>query len=161
MTEALDVIESTRRRFDGERRNPWNEPECGHHYARAMASWACFSAWSGFRYSASEGELSLMPRTRRQEFRCFWSVPSGWGSYGHSLKSQSQSVKVQVTEGSISVRRVALNGISKGPFTKVSARLGTESLQATLKTEPARRLVSFGSEVAVKPDRPLEITLGA
>ena len=51
-TEALNVVESTRRRFDGERRNPWNEPECGHHYARAMASWGCFMAWSGFRYSA-------------------------------------------------------------------------------------------------------------
>ena len=92
-----------RRRYDGERRNPWNEPECGHHYARAMASWACFAAWSGFRYSAPERELTLMPRTRRQAFRCFWSVPSGWGSFTHTLKPQGQRVEVQVAEGSIAV----------------------------------------------------------
>ena len=88
MTEALNVVESVRRRFDGERRNPWNEPECGHHYARAMASWGCYVAWSGFRYSAPDRELTLMPRTRRQAFRCFWSVPSGWGSFTHTLKPQ-------------------------------------------------------------------------
>ena len=69
MTEALSVVESTRRRHDGERRNPWNEQECGHHYARALASWGCFLAWSGFRYSAPERELTVMPRTRRQAFQ--------------------------------------------------------------------------------------------
>ena len=42
-TEALNVVESTRRRFDGERRNPWNEPECGHHYARAHGELGLFS----------------------------------------------------------------------------------------------------------------------
>ncbi|NLF01419.1 MAG: hypothetical protein GX601_10635, partial [Anaerolineales bacterium] len=38
--EGLAVVEAIRARFDGARRNPWNEQECGHHYARAMASWA-------------------------------------------------------------------------------------------------------------------------
>ncbi|MGO8785975.1 MAG: GH116 family glycosyl-hydrolase [Terriglobia bacterium] len=160
-TEALAVVESARRRFDGERRNPWNEPECGHHYARAMASWACFAAWSGFRYSAPEREIVVMPRTRRQAFRCFWSVPSGWGNFTHTLKPQGQRVEVQVAEGSIAVQRVAVNGLAKGPFSKASARLGTDSLSATLKTEPARRVINFEREVSVTPGNPLEITLTA
>ena len=159
--EALNVVESTRRRFDGERRNPWNEPECGHHYARAMASWGCFMAWSGFRYSAPQRELTLMPRTRRQAFRCFWSVPSGWGSFTHTLKPQLQSVQVQVAEGSIAVQRVALNGLSKGPFSKATARLGTEVLHASVKTETTRRVVVFDHEFGVTPEKPLEITLSA
>jgi len=160
-TEALKVVESTRRRFDGERRNPWNEPECGHHYARALASWACFAAWSGFRYSAPERELILMPRTRRQSFRCFWSVPSGWGSFTHTLKPQGLSVEVQVAEGTITVARLALNGLAKGPFTKVSARLGTEVLHADLKQEAQRRVVTLEREVAVRPDQGLEVILTA
>jgi hypothetical protein len=161
MTEALNVVESTRRRFDGERRNPWNEPECGHHYARALASWACFAAWSGFRYSAPERELTLMPRTRRQSFSCFWSVPSGWGSYTHTLKPQGQSVQVQVAEGSLTVASVALNGLTKGPFNRVSTRLGKDLLPASLKIESSRRVVTFGREISATNENPLEITLTA
>jgi uncharacterized protein (DUF608 family) len=159
MTEALNVVESTRRRFDGERRNPWNEPECGHHYARAMASWACFAAWSGFRYSAPKRELALMPRTRRQAFRCFWSVPSGWGSYAHTLKPQGQSVQVQVAEGSLAVASLVVNGVTKGPFKQVTARLGTETLGAELKQEPQRRVVALEREVALTPEKSLEVVL--
>lgn len=159
--EALSVVESARGRFDGERRNPWNEPECGHHYARAMASWGCFVAWSGFRYSALERELTLMPRTRRQEFRCFWSVPSGWGSFTHALKPQGQRVEVQVAEGNIVVSRLTVNGLAKGQLDKVSARLGTEALRAGVKTEIARRVITFEREVAVMPGNALTVTLAA
>jgi uncharacterized protein (DUF608 family) len=160
-TESLTVVESVRQRFDGERRNPWNESECGHHYARAMAAWGCFVVWSGFGYSAPAHELTLMPRTRRQAFRCFWSVPSGWGSYSHTLKSQSQNVAVQVTEGGISVARLVVNGISKGPFDKVSARLGTEALRASLKQELDRRVITFDRVLEVRAGQPLEVLLTA
>jgi len=161
LREALTVVESIRRRYDGERRNPWNEAECGHHYARAMASWACFVAWSGFRYSAPERELTLIPRTRRQAFRCFWSVPSGWGSFTHTLKPQEQRVAVQVTEGSITVGRLAMNGLAKGQLKNVSARSGKDALKAALKQEAQRRVVTFEREVAVTPGKPLEVTLTA
>jgi uncharacterized protein (DUF608 family) len=159
MTEALNVVESTRARHDGDRRNPWNEQECGHHYARALASWACFLAWSGFRYSAPERELTVMPRTRRQAFRCFWSVPSGWGSFTHTLKPQEQRVEVLVAEGRIPVARLAVNGVTKGPFNKVAARLGKEELQASLKTEATRRVISFEREIGVSPEKALQVVL--
>ncbi len=106
-----------------------------------------------------EHELTLMPRTRRQEFRCFWMVPTGWGSFTHTLKPQGQSVQVQVAEGSIVVARLAVNGLTKGPFKTASARLGTEVLQANLNQEPQRRVVALERKVAVKPGNPLEVVL--
>ena len=36
--EARAVLRGIRQRYDGVRRNPWNEFECGSHYARALAS---------------------------------------------------------------------------------------------------------------------------
>src|SRR5262249_38494055 len=33
---GLELVEAVRARHDGVRRNPWDEVECGHHYARAM-----------------------------------------------------------------------------------------------------------------------------
>jgi uncharacterized protein (DUF608 family) len=38
--EAEEVVANIRARHDGRKRNPFDEPECGHYYARSMASWA-------------------------------------------------------------------------------------------------------------------------
>lgn len=161
LTEALTVIESIRRRYDGERRNPWNEAECGHHYARAMASWGALVAWSGFHYSAIERELTLAPRTRRQSFRCFWSVPSGWGSFSQALGAQSQQVRIEAVEGAMPVARLVLGGNGKKATGKVSAKLGSETVAATLRGEDARRIITFGRDLRVLPNQALSITLTA
>jgi hypothetical protein len=102
-----------------------------------------------------------MPHTRRQAFRCFWSVPSGWGSFTHTLKPQAQRAEVQVAEGNIAIARLAVNGLTKGQFNKVSAQLGTEELRSSLKTETARRVIAFDREIAVTPGKQLEVTLTA
>jgi len=43
--EGLRTVKAVRDRHDGARRNPFDEPECGHNYARSMASWNCLLAW--------------------------------------------------------------------------------------------------------------------
>src|SRR5690606_27376078 len=43
------VVKAVRDRHDGRKRNPWNEAEFGHHYARSMSSWSLLTALSGFR----------------------------------------------------------------------------------------------------------------
>ena len=42
---AVRVVKAVRDRHDGLKRNPFDEPECGHNYARSMASWNCLLAW--------------------------------------------------------------------------------------------------------------------
>jgi uncharacterized protein (DUF608 family) len=79
VAEGVECISSTRRRYDGERRNPWDEAECGHHYARAMAAWSAIIAASGFHYNA--GRLTINPPTKLAEFRSFWSTGTGWGTF--------------------------------------------------------------------------------
>ena len=81
---GVELIGNIRRRYDGERRNPWNEAECGHHYARAMASWAAIPALSGFRYHAPQGALVVQPRGNVTNFRSFWSTGAAWGTFTHT-----------------------------------------------------------------------------
>jgi hypothetical protein len=76
--EGVECISATRRRYDGERRNPWDEAECGHHYARAMAAWSGVVALSGFHYNA--GKLTIEPKT---DTRSFWATGTGWGTFTH------------------------------------------------------------------------------
>ena len=62
--EGLDVVRAVRDRHDGLRRNPWNEVECGNHYARSLASWGLLLALSGADYDARAARLSFAPARR-------------------------------------------------------------------------------------------------
>ncbi|AIE83749.1 GH116 family glycosyl-hydrolase [Fimbriimonas ginsengisoli] len=73
--EARAILKGIRQRYDGVRRNPWNEFECGSHYARALASYGMILALTGMRYDAVDGVLAF----RQEPFRSFWSVPGAWG----------------------------------------------------------------------------------
>jgi hypothetical protein len=80
--EGLECVAAVRRRYDGERRNPWNEFECGSNYARSMASYALLNAYSGFEFDMAQGMIGFHPlRARDGFFRCFWSLDSGWGEF--------------------------------------------------------------------------------
>jgi non-lysosomal glucosylceramidase len=158
LNEGLNVVETVRRRHDGERRNPWNEPECGHHYARAMASWAVLLALNGFQYSGPEKRLVLTPRMRGSSVRSFWTLPSGWGSFSHSVTAASQRAEIQAVEGTLTLATLALAG--KGPA-RATVKLGGESVASTVRAEANRVVVAFEREVAVKPDSPLSVALRA
>ncbi len=75
---GLRVIEAIRARYDGERRSPFDEAECGHHYSRAMASWAAVLALTGFRYSGVERAIRFAPVAG--PVRWFWSTGNAWGT---------------------------------------------------------------------------------
>ena len=38
ITEGLSMVKAVHERYRPEKHNPWNEIECGDHYARALAS---------------------------------------------------------------------------------------------------------------------------
>ena len=159
-TEALAVVEAVRRRHDGERRNPWNEPECGHHYARALSSWAVLLACSGFHYSGVERRLKLASRIRKSSLRSFWSVPSGWGTYARSTKPQQQRIAVEVTEGKIALDQVLLQeSASKQDLKTVSVRYGTETVPAKSHQDKSGRVIVFEKTLELNPEHPLAIVL--
>ena len=56
VAEGIECVGNIRARYDGERRNPWDEAECGSHYARAMAAWSVVLAISGFRYDGPRAD---------------------------------------------------------------------------------------------------------
>lgn len=79
--EGLEVVRACRDRYDGRVRNPFDEYECGHWYARAMSSYALLFGLSGARYDAVDKTLYLTP-SLRGDFRCFLSTATGYGTVG-------------------------------------------------------------------------------
>ncbi len=76
--EGLDCVRGVRNRYDGIRRNPWNEMECGSNYARSLASYALLLAYSGFKCDMNKKELAFKP-LHGGESSYFWAVDSGFG----------------------------------------------------------------------------------
>ena len=79
--EGLDIVRACRARYDGRVRNPFNEYECGHWYARAMASYALLQGLTGARYDAVDKILYLSPRIKG-DFRSFFACAGGYGTVG-------------------------------------------------------------------------------
>lgn len=79
--DALAIVSGIRRRYDGARRNPYNEFECGSHYARALASYGVFLALTGADYDGRSKALRVEPRLPFSgEFQTFVCTPHGWGT---------------------------------------------------------------------------------
>ena len=159
LAEGLKVVEAARRRHDGERRNPWNEPECGHHYARAMSSWALVVALNGFHYAGAERRLTFTPRMPGSAFRSHWVLPSGWGNLAQTLSPASQRVEIQTIEGSMTLASLVLNEVAKMPPRTASATLGKETVAMQVRLDGKRRVIGFDRELRIEPERALTVTL--
>jgi len=105
--EGLERIVAIRERYDGRRRNPFDEAECGHHYARAMASWAAIPALTGFRYSAPQEKMrfAALPGT------WFWSTGDAWGTCRIATSASGFRVRLLCLGGSIVLREMELEGV--------------------------------------------------
>jgi len=79
--EGLEIVRVCRSRYDGRSRNPFNEYECGHWYARAMSSYAILFGLTGARYDAVDKILYLDPSIKG-DFRCFFSAAGSYGTVG-------------------------------------------------------------------------------
>ena len=90
--ECEQIVRGIRARYDGTRRNPWNEIECGSHYARCLSSYGLMLAYTGMRYDAVEGSLSF----RQEPFKGFFCTTSAWGT---AERKTDGSLNVRVIEG--------------------------------------------------------------
>ena len=140
--EGLTVAKAVRDRYDGLRRNPWDEVECGHHYARAMSSWGLLPALTGFSYSGVEKRLEFAPKINAEDFASFWSTGSGWGRFAQKAageKSADYMLDVESGSQALSSFTVTLPPSLKGKEAKtvfVSIREGSRVISETMISLP-------------------------
>jgi uncharacterized protein (DUF608 family) len=104
---GLKCIQAIRDRYDGRKRNPFDEAECGHHYARAMASWAAVLALTGFRYSAVTKNLTFAAWDGMH----FWSNGYAWGTCEQTSVKEGVNVELDVLHGSLTLAQLELTGV--------------------------------------------------
>ncbi|NLX94213.1 MAG: hypothetical protein GXZ02_10290 [Clostridiales bacterium] len=101
--QGVELIKAVRDRYDGYRRNPWNEMECGSNYARSMASYAALPTYAGFEFDMPNKTIGFNPIVKG-DFKCFWSLGSGWGVFERS----GHTVTIKILYGTLHLARLNL-----------------------------------------------------
>lgn len=99
-SDALTCIRAIRDRHDGARRNPFSEAECGHHYARSMASWSAVIALSEFQYSGVDHSMHITARPGCY----FWSNGYSWGTCTVS----ASDISIEVIKGALTLNKLTV-----------------------------------------------------
>ncbi len=143
--EGVECVENIRSRYDGEKRNPWDEPECGHHYARAMSSWSTIGALSGFRFDGVNAAVVAAPRISRDNFRCFWATGTGWGTFSLVRRNEGTRFTMKVLTGTLLCRSCEIAATGTTASVEFKGRM--------MKSQLARR----EETLVVKLDEKLEL----
>jgi len=104
---GLKCIENIRNRYNGMKRNPFDEAECGHHYGRAMASWSSILALTGFHYSGVDFKISFNNLTGKY----FWSNGYAYGTVEMKDTKEGKQVNLTVINGNIKIKKIIINGL--------------------------------------------------
>jgi len=149
--EGLAIVKGLRQRYDGTRRNPWDEIECGHHYVRSMASYSLLLALTGFRYHAGRSELTLLPRLETSPFKSFYSTGSAWGTIEYETSEFQATLTVRVHTGELQILSVVLPGEAR------TAQIG--SAETTLEQKDGQFVLSAAAPQVARKDSPLVVTV--
>jgi len=149
--DGLKIIQAIRNRYDGRKRNPFDEAECGHHYARAMAAYGSIVALSGFQYSAIDRHIVFYPKINQNNFKCFWSVPSAWGIYKQKITKSQTEISIKVSAGQLKLKRLTVAGNKrKIKKTMINGKAIKDISQCGERIE-------FGKEIAISKNKTLGV----
>ncbi len=158
-TEALAVCRAIHDRYHPRRFNPWNEIECGDHYARALASWGVLTGLAGFEYHGPKGHLGFAPRLTPEDFRCSFTGAEGWGVLAQKREAARQSNLIEVRWGFLRLETLAFEVSESLAPTSVAVVLADRIVPAELVREGRRCLVRLTAGARVDAGQSLEVRL--
>lgn len=109
---GLQIFKDIRNRYDGYKRNPFNEGEYGHRYARAMAAWAGILSYTGFQYSAVNKSMNFNSKNGTY----FWSNGYQYGTINISGTTKNKTVTLSSNNGDLNLKTFSLNGFGTTIF---------------------------------------------
>jgi len=129
--EALAICRGVQERYHPARHNPWNEIECGDHYARALASWGVLIGLSGFQLDGPRGAIGFAPRITPDDFRCAFTAAEAWGSLSQRRAGRAQTNEIEVRWGSLPLRSLSVDVPERAVVREVSATVDGRPLAMT------------------------------
>ena len=153
-------------RYDGAKRNPWDECECGSHYSRALSSYGVFPAACGFEYDGPRQSMAFAPRVHPDDFRAAFLAAKGWGTFSQKIEGMALTAKLDLKHGDLDLKQLSLALPNGSSGSAVKAMVAGKAVQAS--TSVASRLseggmagvtISFPQGLDLHPGQALEVAL--
>ena len=108
VSEAYRIVKAADDRYNGIprppiMRNPWNEIECGDHYARAMSSWSVLLEAQGCDYCGPEGRIGFAPVINPANHKSFFTTAKGWGTFEQKRTAKTQTETIGMAYGVVTL----------------------------------------------------------
>jgi uncharacterized protein (DUF608 family) len=139
--DGMKILLAVQARYDGTRRNPYNQIECGDHYARAMAGFAVLDAFTGSSYDA----LSARLRLGQGAIRYPLFAGTGWCV----VRGSEGAVTLDCVAGTVLVRSMAVAGRAIEALSLDGHPVGLRGVDDDLITHLAEEVVLVGGSQLV------------
>jgi len=157
--KGLAIVRGVHDRYQPPRHNPFNEVECGDHYARALASWGVYLALCGYEYHGPQGHLGFSPRLNPEDFRAAFTAAEGWGTLVQRQESARQLDRIELRWGRLRLSSLALSVPASVGRNRVTMVAGGKRLEAEATWEEERLLLKLREPVTLATGDTLEVTV--
>jgi hypothetical protein len=148
-------------RYQGAKRNPWNEVEWGSFYSRAMASYGVFTAACGFEYNGPAGNMAFAPKVKPERFKAAFTSADGWGSFEQTRDAaqRTQNHTVRVKWGHLSLKEISFELPAGATATRVLVTTDGEMPAHQFRQQGKRLTVTFANKIILKNGQELKVAV--
>ncbi len=157
LTEALAICRAIHDRYHPAKHNPWNEIECGDHYARAMASWGVFTALCGFEFHGPAKRIGLAPHLQPDNFQALFTSAEGWGLASQQRNARKQTNRFEVKWGRLALQEIVQQLPKGSKVNAVKLTVGGNAVPTKWKAEGTKVAVTFDGRT-LEAGQAIEVT---
>ncbi len=159
LLEGFAIERAIHDRYHAIRRNPWNEVECGDHYARSMASYGVFLAACGFEYYGPKGHIGFAPRLTPEDFKAPFTSAEGWGTFEQKAEGNGLKAKISIKYGKLKVKSIALYGRKEALSEKARVTLNGKPVGAVISYHEGPVTVTLKRALTIHAEDALELLI--
>jgi hypothetical protein len=157
--EGLAICRGIHDRYHPARHNPFNEVECGDHYARSLASWGVYNALLGFEYSGPGRRIGFAPRLSPENFAAAFTSAGGWGLFRQNRSREYQKNLIEIRWGRLPIKTLVLEVPEGAAANGIEAAVNGRPVPVGAKLRGSRLVLEFSS-ITLTEGQSLQISIG-
>jgi uncharacterized protein (DUF608 family) len=155
---GLAIARAIHDRYAPTQRNPFNEIECGDHYARAMAAYGVFLAVCGYEYHGPQGRLGFAPRISPENFKAAFTAAEGWGTFSQQAANDKQQAEIELKSGRLKLQTLSVGLVGNRQPSQCTLILSGKPVPAKLAATAGKAHITFDA-MELQPGDKLQLEL--